>query len=168
MLFRSGVPDPASENRTGDGSVDVKDCAGAPGRGTIASYDEQEGGWTINATCTHYGDANVSITVPGPGTIIVTATIQVTLAHAAGTEDLVWMFIGRTATDCALGTRLLIANVEETEGSGNYIETVPGIRPVDVTGAGTYTFYVNGFMVNGQSSGDEFTRAEIVAVYYPS
>ncbi len=140
---------------------------GPTGLMTLAAYDEQEEGWTINATCTHYSTAEVSITVPGPGTIVASATIQVTLEHATGVEDLVWMFIGMTAVDCTLGSRLIIANVEEAEGAGNYIETVPGIRPLAVTAPGTYSFYVNGFMVNDQSQGDEFTRAELVAIFYP-
>ena len=140
---------------------------GRPGEEPSSHYDEEGGGWTINATCTHFANSQVSITVPGPGTIIASATIQVTLAHTAGIEDLVWISIDTMPADCPLGSRLLIANVEEAEGSGNYIETIPGIRPLDVTTAGTYSFYINGYMVNGQSGGDEFTRAELVAVFYP-
>ncbi|HTD81891.1 MAG TPA: hypothetical protein VK723_07060 [Thermoplasmata archaeon] len=164
---QNGRPDIPLEDRNGDGTADVGDCAGRPGEQGLVAYVEQEGGWTINATCTHYANANVSITVPGPGTIIASATIQVTLTHSAGTEDLVWTFIDTMPTACTLGSRLLIANVEEAEGAGNYIETIPGIRPLDVTSAGTYSFYIDGFMVNGQSFGDEFTRAELVAVFYP-
>jgi hypothetical protein len=160
LILSIAIPGP--EGRTGPPGP-----AGPTAGRTIAAYDEQEGGWTINATCTHYANAEVSITVPGPGTIVAYATIQVTLAHASGIEDLVWMFIGVTPADCTLGSRLIIANVEEAEGDGNYIETVPGIRPLDVSGPGTYSFYVTGFMQNGQSQGDEFTRAELVAVFYP-
>ncbi len=140
---------------------------GPASAGTIAAYDEEEVGWTINATCTHFANSQVSITVPGPGTIIVSATIQVTLSHAAGIEDLVWLFIDTAPADCPLGIRLIIADVEGAEGDGNYAVTIPGIRPLDVTAPGTYSFYVNGFMQNGQSQGDEFTRAELVAVFYP-
>jgi len=122
---------------------------------------------TIGSTCTHYPGAEVSITVPGAGTVEVSATVGVGISHVTGVSDFADIVLATSTTDCTVNNYTAFVSVPYTLPTDPYhYTTVPLLRPFSVDAAGTLTFYVNGIMSSGADSGDRFDSASIVAVYY--
>ncbi len=141
---------------------------GPAGPGTLMAASTTTGTVTIEFACTHYTNAEVSLAVPGPGTIVVSATIMINLNHVSGTEDDGFFRVAPDTTTCANDPYMSIGDVAGPEPSGSYWMTVPAELTSSVTASGTYTFYVNGRMVIGQDAGDHFFYANMVAVFYPA
>ena len=102
---------------------------------------------TIGAGCTNYAGGNVSITVPGPGYITVTAQARMRNFTAGNIYGLV--YIGSTAVDCTFASAAqgYVAQVFALGPSA--VAPIPEIsvpmsRTFFVGGAGTYTYYLNG------------------------
>lgn len=167
-LNGNGAPDPASEDRNGDLVVDILDCQGPEGPGTLVATAETGGGSVVIATtCTHFPTAAVTIVVPGPGTIVVTSSVQFDLFHIPGTPDQVRVFVGTTPSDCILGSHMVITAIPADVPIGDYIYTVPALRVVTAATAGSFSFYINGYMYSGFDT-DSFIRAVLIANFYPS
>ena len=191
-LNQNGTPD-LSEDLNGDMAVDVQDCTGPrgpegpmglqgppglqgpqgqqgpPGPGSLMAYDELDSQVAIGSICTHYVGAEVTISVPGPGTIVVSAVVQVQVDHTSSSaDDIVFLVVSAMTTDCALAPSTAVVNVIAGEPIGAYAKTVPIMRGFAVNAAGTYTYNVNGVMWMGASASDAFLRAVTVAVFYPS
>lgn len=136
---------------------------------TVMARRSHGGIATIGASCTTYVGAEVTIRAPGPGTIIVRATVGVGINHTFGVSDTARVVIGTSPTDCDLNNYTAFVSIPwslPTE-TVHYV-TVPIQRAVPVSGAGTFTFYVNAVMDTGASALDRFDSASVVAVFYPS
>ncbi len=169
----NGVPDPA-EDRNGDMVVDVLDCQGAqgpqgpqgpPGNGTVMSRRLQVAGQQLNAGCTPYAGAEVTITVPQAGVVIFTSTVHVIISHTMGTLDEFILYGGTSPMDCTLPGG--IWNVPSALPSASYETTVVFQRDFLVGSAGTYTFYLNSWITSGASMGDIIERSFTTVVFYP-
>ena len=100
---------------------------------------------TIGAGCTNYAGGNVSITVPGPGYITVTAQAWMRNFTAGSIKGFV--YIGSTAVDCtfaspAQGYVAQVFTLTPDAGSVDDV-SVPLSRSFFVGAAGTYTYYLN-------------------------
>jgi len=122
----------------------------------------------IGSVCTHYTGSDVTVTVPGPGTIVIWATVSVGLNHTIGTIDSAWILLSDRASDCVRGPSTGYGYVWGADPSGMHYETVPLLRSFSVSGSGSTTYGVNGIMSLGQDSGDTFVSAFITAVFYAS
>jgi hypothetical protein len=122
----------------------------------------------MGSTCTHYPGAEVSISVPAAGIIVVSATVNVGIDHTFGFSDEARIVVATSSTECTFNNYTGVVSVPFSLPTDSlHYETVPLLRPFSVSGAGTVTFYVNGFMFNGANLGDRFDSASLVAVYYP-
>ena len=121
----------------------------------------------VMAGCTNY--ISVTITVPSAGNVTLISSMHAWIEHTAGTTD-IWTFMSRTtATNCGL------AFADPTA----YLDEIPGAWPTDtlinkagaltnqypVAAAGTYTYYLNGFMLSGESAADTMVNGSIVAIF---
>ena len=123
----------------------------------------------ILATCTHYPGAEVSITAPAAGTVVVRATVGIGIGHTLGTNDTAHIVVAAASTDCTVSNYTAFVSVPAgLPTSTAYYETLPLLRPFPIPSGGTYTFYVNGAMAQGWDLGDRFDSASLVAVYYPN
>lgn len=123
---------------------------------------------TIGPTCTHYPGAEVSITVTGAGTVVVSATVGVGINHTAGISDEARIVVSTSTTDCAINDYTAFVSVPFSLPTDPFhYTTVPILHSFSVSGSGTVTFYVNGVMALGADSGDRFDSASLVAVHYP-
>ncbi len=123
----------------------------------------------IGPVCTHYPMAEVSIAVPAPGTVVVSATVGVGIGHAIGTGDIARIVVAATSVDCTVNNYTAFVSVPAgLPSNATYFETVPLLRPFSVGSAATYTFYINGAMSAGWDLADRFDSASLVAVYYPT
>ena len=175
-LNGNGVGDLATEDLNSDGVVDVLDCAGAQGpagpqgpqgNGTIMASDTNQGGFLIGSSCTHYTGSAVTITVAGPGTIVVTATVTIQIEHTVSVRDSVELFLGTSNSDCNPDPFYAAWRVDTNIPTSTHWFPTPLQETFTISTAGTYTFYLNGIMNEGASAGDIFSHSSMVAVFYP-
>lgn len=142
---------------------------GPPGAGTIMAQGSQGGPVTIGSTCTHYPGAEVVITVPRAGAVVVSATVGVGINHTFAVADEARIVLATSDTDCAItdSTAFVSVPASSPQDSAYYV-TVPLLRSFPVAGAGTYAFRVNGVMAQGADSYDRFDSASLVATFYPA
>jgi len=143
---------------------------GAPGSAVVVS--QANGATTAMApafACTNHEGSSVSITTPGPGTIVVSGQVALRASHTNGVEDYAWVYVGTTPTNCApdapasglSGTITLPASLPTMTP---LVWTVPVHRVVPAPVAGTYTFYVNG---HGTTT-VQFWYSSLVPVFLPT
>ena len=141
---------------------------GPAGPGTLMAQNSRGGPMTIGAACTHYAGAEVTIAVPGPGTVVVSATVGVGVNHSFGTNDEARIVVAASDTECAITNHTAFVSVPQTLPTDPFhFQTVPVLRPFAVA-AGSHTFYVNGVMASGADVNDRFDSASLVAVFYPA
>jgi len=144
----------------------------APAQGTRMVHRSVGGTVALGATCTHYPGAQVSITAPGPGTVVVSATVGIGITHAQGTDDVALVVVANSQTACEMDNFTAFVSVPAGLPSAaypatHYFTTVPILHPFAV-GAGTHTYFVNGMMTVGGGPGDRFDSASLVVVFYPA
>ncbi len=105
--------------------------------------------------------------MPSDGTVVVTAYESLIIDHTNPIEDKWTLSI---ATD----------NATCLDAPWAHSESIPATPPAEVynksayhqmayaVAAGTYTFYVNGYMNAGADPGDSFVYGAVIAVFYPS
>ena len=122
----------------------------------------------IAATCTHYAGAEVTITAPVAGRIVVQAESWFRFSHAAGVNDTLLVNIGPTATDCTFSSGSTMAHYVPPEWptitprSGQV--TVP-LRREFVVAPGTYTYYLNA--TSAPATAFQFWYAGLTATFHP-
>jgi hypothetical protein len=122
---------------------------------------------TIGTSCTNYNGGSVTIDAPSSGIVMVEADVVVQIEKTNATEQEAIIVIGETAADCSSPS----ANLADVEIPSSY-PNATSFHSVHVTrsfpvSAGTKTFYLNGLMLAGQNSNDDFWYANMKAVYYP-
>lgn len=169
-LNGNGTGDLPDEDINGDGVVNVTDCTGPdgpPGPGTIMNYSEGLGVQPI-VGCTNYD--SISITVPGPGIIVVTSMVHVWIEHTVGTADGWWFYHDLNSGDCIDDPPYNwideIAADWPTDGLMNKDGTL--ITVYNVAAGGTYTYYLDIEMWMGESANDRIQASITTAVYYPT
>ena len=111
----------------------------------VVATDRESGTTTLPiGTCTNYH--SISITVPGPGKIVVEGSVNIELNHTAGIESEVDWGIGTSLTGCSFhwGLDGSYVYVPNTAPSGRYMEWATARYVHTANAAGTYTFYSNG------------------------
>lgn len=141
---------------------------GPPGAGTRMAQASRGGPLAIGATCTHYAGAEVTIAVPGPGTVVVSATVGVGINHMFGASDEARLDLAITDADCAITNYTAFISVPaDLPTAATYYETAPLLRPFRVSAATSLTVYVDGVMAQGADASDRFDSASLVAMYHP-
>jgi len=119
-------------------------------------------------TCGNYTGSELSITVPGPGTIVVTAYVMFRIIHTTGAStDTAQVVINNTADNCPNNAYTSFENVLTAEPSGSFIKNTFVQLPSYVAAAGTYAFYLNAARWGGTGS-VTIERATMIAVFYPT
>ena len=126
-----------------------------------------EGPTPMTVTCARHVGSAVSITVPGPGTIVAYAKVWVALDHTFGSTDQVVITVNAT-TNCVRDLWAGDAFASFSLATDYYYYNVPVVRPFAVATGGTYTYGVNGVMLQGASAGDGIHKSVLVLVFYPS
>ena len=112
----------------------------------------------------------VTLTVPSAGTLVITSTVHAWIDHTVGTPDL-WHFAHSTSpTSCAPAPDTIdhYAFYWASLATEVFDETGTMVNGISISGAGTYTYFLNTDMPVGQSAGDMISQAETVMVFYPS
>ena len=150
-------------------ALGVAVLAPRPAPGSFTVHESRGGPVTIGASCTHYPGAEVSLSPPGPGTVVVSATVGVGINHTFGIDDEARIVVASGPTDCTLDNFTAFVSVPRALATSSfYFETVPILRPFPIRVAGPYTFYVNGVIASGWDPIDRFDSASLVATFYPA
>ncbi|TLZ66187.1 MAG: hypothetical protein E6K16_02155 [Methanobacteriota archaeon] len=120
----------------------------------------------MTPTCAHSVGSDVSITVPGPGMIVAYAKVWVALDHTAGSTDQIVITVNAT-TICTRDLWAGDALASFSLPTDYYYYNVPVVRPFAIAAAGTYTYGVNGVMLQGASPGDGIHKSVLLLVFYP-
>ena len=126
--------------------------------------------------CTNQNGGRVSINVPGPGKVMVTAQVMLGLkSHTAGAIDMAMLHIGASATDCTFNNPTQGYNQmgfsipkDEPSWTASVVRLIPLSlsRTFSVNGAGQKTYFLNARKLAG--NGDiKFWETSMQAVYYP-
>ena len=130
---------------------------------------ETETPQTIPTSVGQLGAAQVSLTVPGPGLIVITTKVWVTLSHTTGTIDR--LLLNHSDSSSTLGATATLVYEEvpsEYASVSNLDRTFTVLSSHAVASAGTHTFYLVGRMDSGGDASDQFNNCHMVAVYYPT
>jgi hypothetical protein len=170
-LNQNGVPDFPAEDRNNDSVIDVLDCqgpSGPAGPGTVMAYVYRNGIQGFMGGCQNFNGAQVSITVPGPGTIVFSVTVMVQIDHVVNTRDSVEVYLGTTQMDCGIGPGTAPLRVDTNIPTSIHWLPTPLLETFTAMSAGTYTFYVNYNALEGASGGDWIGNASMLATFYPA
>jgi len=135
----------------------------------VVDTHETETPQTIPTSVGQLGGAEVSLTVPGPGLIVITTKVWVTLSHTTGTIDR--LLLNHSDSSSSLGGTATLVYEEvpsEYPTVSNLDRTFTVVSSHAVASAGTYTFYLVGRMDSGGDASDDFNNCHMVAVYYPT
>lgn len=139
---------------------------GPKGNGTIQTYVLLPTGPGIGtgAGCVHYTGSNVTLAVPGPGTIILYVNVVFSIGHTNGVADAVSVLVGTPPSYCttfAGGQVFLNAGLP----TGSFLLGTGFTASMAVPGAGTYKYGLGGICSSGAAA---FYEASITAVFYPA
>jgi hypothetical protein len=114
----------------------------------------------------------VTIETSGPGTVIIEANVWVQFYHTSGTRDQIVLGIGSTPDNCDTHewhyTTVWDIPSSFPSAYGVY-RTFTVRRVLTVYSAGTYTFYLNGYMADGfVADTDHLWHTSMEAVFYPN
>ncbi len=148
------------------GATGPQGPAGPPGPGAVTAVHSVRSSITVAATCTHYTGAEVTITVPGAGQVFVYATLEVRTGHTNGFTDEVDLYLRTSSTLCGLDATTMWTYHPPEQPTGTYFDAIPLMNVFNVAGAGTYTYYLNGYTFGETATADSFWSANMMAVFF--
>ncbi len=141
---------------------------GPPGPGSLMAWSEAPIGLALNTSCQQVPGAEVTMELPGPGTVVVTSTVMIRLEHSFGVGTQVALDHATITADCTFDLWRTYMSVANDEPAGQYILTVFVQEPFSISAGGTYSFYLNAMMTAGPSALDRLIRSGTIAVFFPS
>ncbi len=140
------------------GPPNVMDSSKATGEASLAS------GGVVNQT-----GAQVTLTVPGPGYIVVESRLWFKVDHTSGTGDR--LYVGFSTSPSSLPVQAydrFFWEVPASFGDASDLDrTVQVSHTFEITSGGTYTYYLVGQMATGANVGDKFFYSQTTGIYYP-
>ncbi len=135
----------------------------------LVDVHDEETVTMIGGSATQFDDTQVSLTVPGRGYIICTSTVWVGINHANNeSADHLQLNHSTSPTDMGSAPTTVAHLMMATEPIGSYYRSFSVHSTHSIVSAGTYTYYLVGRMLSGQDIWDQFVKAQMTAVYYPS
>ncbi len=135
---------------------------------TVVDVHNEDAVTAIGSSATQYDDAQVTLTVPGPGYIAVECQLWVILSHTSGTKDRFYGAISESPTTMPSGNYWSAVDIPSAWPTDTDLDqTLYVHRTFPVSSAGTYTYYLVGRMALGQSAGDVFWYSHMRGVWYP-
>lgn len=127
------------------------------------------------STCNTNIDHQVSITVPAAGTILLRGNVWITWYHTTGTRDQMILYFTSLTTGCTAETvgnwdEMWVKDIPSSYPSASGVYDMANLqRTITVGAAGTYTYYIGGYMPGGYTADtDRFWWANISATWHPN
>ncbi|MBN1770246.1 MAG: hypothetical protein JXB32_03200 [Deltaproteobacteria bacterium] len=138
--------------------------------GAATGFDNSSYTTAMGTTCTHYADAEVIVTATGPGYVVVNYDAQIRSSRSSAAMDQAWVFLGTTATECTWSASTYPSSFSWPANATTGVtltNSVSGTGRFTVSGAGSYTYYLNGYK-NSSTNTIDFWYANLSAVYVPN
>jgi hypothetical protein len=117
--------------------------------------------------CTNYPAANIVITAPVAGKVLVRANLGATLSHTTGSQNDLYVNVAATATNCSQPYGYLnYWSKASAEPTATYYVMIPMSAIFDVV-AGANTFYLNASHTSGTGT-HSFQFAGVDATFIPN
>jgi hypothetical protein len=131
----------------------------------VVATGESEASTAIGGSCTHYTDAEVTITAPSAGTVTVVATAWLRTSHTLNNLDAIYVSIGEAPTDCGTGAQAGAYSIPAALPTfADAYMTLPVQRTFSVT-PGQHTYYLNGIKFAADAA--NFYFAGLTATFIP-
>ena len=129
-----------------------------------SAFGDLSGGGVVNPT-----GAEVALTVPGPGYIVLDSRVWFTFDHTAGLPDKLKM-MHSTSPSSFSGTGASWTFWEDPGSLGTTTDldrTLHVSNTFEITSSGTYTYYLIGQMTSGNGANDRIAYSQTTGIYYP-
>jgi hypothetical protein len=112
----------------------------------------------------------MSFTVTRPGTVVVTASLELNLGHTTGQSTIYTVSLANASAGCSpVSNHFVTGLVSTAQPTGNYYPDMSLVQSFPVGAAGTYTFSIIGTAsMSSSSDASVFWYGSVVGVYYPS
>ncbi len=163
LVVAFAVPGPAGPGGA-TGATGGMGPRGPAGNGTIQGsfYDYNETA-LVMTNCTTDAGANVTLTLPARGTVVLTAFENFIVGHTTGTYDAIDLAGGTPANYCMFFRGNVY--VPASQPTGSYVLAGTLIVSLPILSAGTYTFSVSAVNYGGLAV---FEYVSMSAVFYPA
>jgi hypothetical protein len=111
---------------------------------------------------------SITIDVPSAGTIVITANVGLIVDHTMGVEDQWALAVEDAPGTCMLTPGTWIDEIPDQYPTEGITQKSGHVQRAYDVGAGSHTYYLNGWMFAGMDPGDRVVRSHAVAVFYPS
>ncbi|HEX6738646.1 MAG TPA: hypothetical protein VF310_10255 [Vicinamibacteria bacterium] len=133
----------------------------------FSEIDNQTSATTIDNSCTHVTGADVTVVAPGPGRVIVRASVPHRIQQNFGGDRVLLLGIATQNNDCNF-TNFSHSKVKNDNFMEDFLATIPVVGTFTVSSAGTYNYYLNGRMPNGGGNAVVVPGTLIEATFYPN
>ncbi len=144
---------------------------GPAGAGTIIVSKMDSSLHPLNSTCWQVGAFNLTIQVPGPGTIVASSALRVMVHHTAGTYDFIEAGIELPSLGLpACSGFLAPVAISPTEPNETAFYNIPIVDAFPIQAAGAYTFTAVAAMPTWTPTGPDFAGVQqlsMILVFYP-
>ena len=127
------------------------------------------------ATCNTNEDHKVTLDVPAAGTIVLRGNVWIRWNHTTATQDQMILYFTSLTTGCTVENvgnwdEMWIKDIPSSYPSASGVYDMATVqRTVTVGAAGTYTYYLGGYMSSGYTAEtDRFWWANISATWHPN
>lgn len=128
------------------------------------AHEYNSGTIVLTSTTTAYD--TVTISVPTSGYVVVTAHAYLTRDHVNGTDNLLRMFISKTAGALEFDNSALWRNNSNSPTNTGSDEILPAsCTKVEAVAPGTHTYYLNASAFTGSG---ELWRRHLTAMFFPT
>jgi hypothetical protein len=117
----------------------------------------------------HHTGAQVTLTVPGPGYIVVESRVWFVFDHTIGTADkLVMEHSTSSSSNSGIYSNYYFWEDPASLGTEPDLDrTCLVSNTFEITSDGTYTYYLIGWMTSGSNAGDRFAYSQTTGIYHP-
>jgi hypothetical protein len=146
---------------------------GPAGPGTLMAFGNSSYTWNIYdyLYCDRIMSQNISMTVPGPGKIVIQDMVTLGIYHWNGRVDKGSLYIEQPGSYCVNNAWTSTTEIGSAEASSQVVNTVPVQAVFNVTSAGTHQYYLDAYVDYAlvfSFGGAWVASSNWVAVYYPS
>ncbi len=141
---------------------------GPAGPGAVVNHTYFDSGQLLTAGCAFYSGANISLTAAGPGTFVVTASIELFITHTYANYSSYAVGLANASASCSflIGSYATGYMSSVAPSDGYYADYALG-ENFAAGAAGTYTFGIIGSVSSGVDP-IEFYWSSVSVEFYPA
>jgi len=136
----------------------------------VVDVHNESGDFPVTASYAQMGNAQVTLTVPGSGYIMITTSSWFQLNHTESITEVLYVCHSTSPTSISGGPygSMAVAKLDWSTGNNSNFDIHMTVNSTHaVASSGTYTYYLVAKMGLGYDANDEFKYSQTTAVYHP-